>query len=130
MSKTPSSETPTSPDLSIPSFSSDLPKEWQELTEYALEEEEKEEEEEEEEEEEKEEEEKEEEEEGEEEPQTVIKKLVQSHQQVITETTSDIMELIDPQLPKKSLVKFFIPQYLLKKKQLFNPFLLQQQHPL
>ena len=62
-SETPSEETPMTPDLSLPSFSSDLPKEWQELTE--------------------------EEEEEEEEPQAVIKKQAQPHHQVITETTSD-----------------------------------------
>ena len=39
-SKTPSDETPMTPDLFLPSFTSDLPKEWQGLAEYASEEEE------------------------------------------------------------------------------------------
>lgn len=85
-SKTPPGETPMTPDLSLPSFFSDLPKEWQEMTEYALEKEEE-----------------------EEEPQAVARKQAQPHQQVITETTSDTGGTDRPAVAHKVPCKIFHP---------------------
>ena len=36
MAKTPSSKADTTPDLSLPSFNKELPKDWQDLAAYAL----------------------------------------------------------------------------------------------